>query len=49
MDPLSRKFSVFPNTHALSKQIFNLVQVIGEEKTIELTDRSEGRIRFVSC
>ena len=32
---------------ALSKQIANLVRVIGEEKTIELTDNSKGRIKFI--
>lgn len=39
----------YHNKNALSKQIANLVRVIGEEKVIELTDRSEGRIEFVSC
>lgn len=34
---------------ALSKQIANLVRVIGEDKTIELTDKSSGRVKFVSC
>jgi hypothetical protein len=33
---------------ALAKQIANLVRVIGEEKTIELTDNSKGRIKFIS-
>lgn len=34
---------------ALSKQIANLIRVIGEERTIELTDKSEGRIKFLKC
>lgn len=39
----------YHNKEALSKQIANLVRVIGEERTIELTDKSEGRIKFIPC
>lgn len=50
IDPEYANISIYYHSkRALSKQIYNLVRVIGEEKTIELTDRSEGRIRFVSC
>ncbi len=39
----------YHNKSALAKQISNLVRVIGEDRTIELTDKSEGRIEFISC
>lgn len=34
---------------SLSKQILNLVKIIGEENLIELTDAVTGRIKFLNC
>lgn len=52
-DLINSKFAniyiYYHSKSALSKQISNLVRVIGEDRTIELTDKSRGRIKFVSC
>lgn len=49
LNPNIKIFIYYLDKPSLSKQISNLIKVIGEDNLIELTDAVTGRIKFLSC